>query len=260
MSPHSPLESAADRSALLSFERVTKAYPDGRQRIVVLREACFDIYAGDFIGILGPRRTGKTTLLRLAAGIELPDAGTVSFAGRDMASISTLDRGRLLRGEIGLLATDHWRPRRRERVVDLVALPLIGDGATMHEARRTARRMLQWADAADCADDLAEMLSVGERTRVMLARALVCEPRLLLVDEPAVIPSPSGRDEFYELLRAGAREHNAALVVASEDPTPLRGATVMMSIGDGELCSSDERGVVLSFPERRAGGTEQPGS
>jgi ABC-type cobalamin/Fe3+-siderophores transport system ATPase subunit len=251
---------SAAGSPLLAFEHVTKGYPDGRRRIVVLERVSFAVHAGDFVGILGPPRTGKSTLMRLAAGIEAPDDGTVSFQGRDLGRMSTLERGRLLRTRIGLLATDDWRPGRVERAVDLVALPLVSDGATLHEARRRARRMLDWAGAAEYADELARALSVGERTRAMLARALVREPHLLLVDEPAVTPTLGERDELYELLRSGARERGAALLVASQDRNALRGACVLMTIGDGELCSTGEPGVVLPFRDRRASGMERPRS
>ncbi len=251
---------SAGASPLLAFERVTKGYPDGRRRIVVLQRASFAVHAGDFVGVLGSRRTGKSTLIRLAAGIEAPDDGTVVFEGRDLARMSALQRGRLLRTRIGLLATDDWRPGRVERVVDLTALPLVSDGATLHEARRRARRMLDWAGAAEYADEPAEALSAGERTRVMLARALVREPQLLLVDEPAVPPTLGERDELYELLRTGARRHRAALLVASQDRDALRGAGVLMTIGDGELCATGEPGVVLPFRERRASRVERPRS
>jgi ABC-type cobalamin/Fe3+-siderophores transport system ATPase subunit len=252
--------SAAGSTPLLAFEHVSKFYPDGRRRIAVLEQVSFEVYAGDFIGVLGARRAGKSTLLRLAAGVEQPDGGTISYAGSDIAGMSLLERNRLLRSDIALLATDDWRPGRGERVVDLVALGLVSDGATLHEARRAARQALHWAGAAEYADDLALTLAAGERTRVMLARALVREPRLLLVDEPAMIPGVSEREELYALLRSGVRERGAALVVVSEDASAVRGATVVMSIGDGELCSTAEPGVVVRFPERRASGMERPGS
>ena len=85
---------------LLSFECVSKSYPDGRRRIVVLEQASFAVHEGDFVGILGARRTGKSTLLRLAAGIESPDKGTIDFGGRDLARISALERGRVLTEQI----------------------------------------------------------------------------------------------------------------------------------------------------------------
>lgn len=225
----------ADGAPLLRFQEVSKAYPDGRRRIEVLQRVSFEIHPGERVGVLGARRTGKSTLLRLAAGIQAPDAGRVEFEGRDLASMGAVHRERLLRDRIGFLASDDWHPARGERVVDLVALPLLSDGATMHEARRRARKTLVWAGASDCADELAAPLAVGERMRVMLARALVRQPRLLLVDEPALVPSPQEREALYELLRDGAERHRAALVVASEDTEVGRGTDVLMSIGDGDV-------------------------
>ena len=255
--------SAAGGVPVLRFEQVTKAYPDGRRRTVVLEQVSFEIHRGAHVGILGSRRSGKSTLLRLAAGVDAPDGGHIDFEGRDLARMSALQRERLLRHDIGLLASDDWRPARGERVVDLVALPLLSDGATLHEARRVARRMLNSLDATDYADDLAASLAAGQRLRAMLARALVREPRLLLVDEPAVVPSSVERLELYALLRAGAREHEATLIVASEDTEATRGTDVLMEIGGGELLrTGEEAGVVVPLfgTPRRPGGLERSGS
>jgi ABC-type lipoprotein export system ATPase subunit len=249
---------AGSAPPLLRFEQVSKSYPDGRRRIPVLQQVSFEIEPGEHVGVIGSRRTGKSTLLRLAAGIAMPDEGTIQFEGDDLAEMSTLRRGRLLRDRIGLLASEDWHPAKGERVVDLVALPLVSDGASMSEARRRARRMLSWAEAGDCADDLAAPLATGERVRVMLARALVREPRLLLVDEPAVVPSLEERKALYGLLREGAREYGAALLVASEDTEAGQETDVLMSIGAGDLLQvGGESAIVVPFPQRHA--SRQPG-
>jgi ABC-type lipoprotein export system ATPase subunit len=248
--------SAAGGQSLLRFEEVSKAYTDGRRRNVVLERASFAVHRGDRVGVLGARRTGKSTLLRLAAGLEAPDEGRVLFDGADLARMPARRRDRLLRRRIGLLVSDNWWPAKGERVVDLVALPLVSDGATMHEAHRRARRTLNQAGATEWADDLAASLAVGERLRAMLARALVREPDLLLVDEPAMVPSPRERSEFYELMRACAHDHRTTLVVASEDSEAVRGTDVLISIGDGELVrTGGEPGVVVPFPARHATGS-----
>lgn len=255
-------DSSAGGAPVLRFEQVTKTYPDGRLRTVVLEQTSFAIHPGEHVGIRGPRRSGKSTLLRLAAGVEAPDGGRIAFEGRDMGQMSARQRDRLLRSGIGLVASYDWRPAKGERVVDLVALPLVSEGATLHEARRRARRTLHWLDATEYADDLAGALAAGDRMRVMLARALVRKPRLLLIDEPAVAPSSTERLELYALLRACAREHQATLIVASEDSDATRGTDVLMSIGGGELLrTGEEPGVVVPFPApRRPGGLERSGS
>jgi ABC-type methionine transport system ATPase subunit len=233
---------------LLSFENVSKRYPDGTREIVVLDDASFEIDEGVFTGVWGARRAGKSTLLRLMAGVELPDMGSVCFGGRDMAGMSAVQRERLLRGEIALMTTAGWHPHSRETVVEHVALALGSSTSSMHEARRRARRALDSVGMAGHDDDLTRSLSLAERMRVMLARALVREPRLLLVDEPASVPSLMERDFLYGLLRDLTRQSGTTLVVASEEMAPLHGAEVVMSIGDGELCSTDERGTIVHFP------------
>lgn len=233
---------------LLSFENVSKRYPDGHRQIVVLDRASFEFGQGVFIGIWGGRRAGKSTLLRLMAGVEAPDSGAVCFMGRDMAVMSALERERLLRGEIALMVTGDWHPGSRETVVEHVGLVLGSSSASVPEAHRRARLMLGRVGMDDHADELTRSLSLAERLRVTLARALVREPRLLLVDEPALIPSLMERDALYRLLREVTQESNTTLVVASEEMAPLHGAEIVMSVGNGELCSTDERGVVTRFP------------
>jgi putative ABC transport system ATP-binding protein len=233
---------------LLSFENVSKRYPDGSRETVVLDGACFEIDAGVFTGVWGSRRAGKSTLLRLMAGVESPDSGRVCFDGRDMAGMSLLARERLLRSEIALIAMSDWHPIGRETVVEHVALSLGSNMSSMSAARRSALRCLEHVGMAGHADDLTRSLSLTERVRLILARALVREPRLLLVDEPASIPSLSERDALYRLLRDVTRASGRTLVIASEEMAPLHGAEVVMSIGDGELCSTDERATVVRFP------------
>jgi putative ABC transport system ATP-binding protein len=215
-----------------------------------------EVDAGDFVGVWGPRRSGKTTLLRVAAGIEAPNAGAVCFDGHVLTRMGAGERARLLRTNGIAHVSGDWRPQLSQLVVDSVAMSLLSDRMSLREARPLARRALTRVGAGDCADVATSRLSQGERIRVALARAIVREPRLLLIDEPAVSPSPLECDELYELLRSLARERRLAVVVASEDLEALEGARRIMSISNGELRSMDPAGVVLAFPERRAARAE----
>jgi ABC-type lipoprotein export system ATPase subunit len=234
-------------AVLLSFEQVSKRYPEGRGSTTVLDRVSLEIDAGDFVGLWGPRRAGKTTLLRIAAAIELPDEGKVCFDGHVVAELSRRERARLLRHRgIGLTSAS-GAPLSGGRAVEYVALPLLSDGISVREAEPLARRALERADATAYADlDLAR-LAVGERMRVELARALVHGPRLLLVDEPATLPSPRDAQRLYELLGTLGRSRELAVVIASEDVEALQGVSRMMSISDGVLRSTDAPGVVVRF-------------
>jgi ABC-type lipoprotein export system ATPase subunit len=245
---------------LLSFLNVTKRYADGGRQITVLDQVSLELDAGVSIGVYGARRSGKSTLLRMAAGIVLPDAGSVYFDGREMSQMSSGARGRLLRGAIAFMAAGDWRVNPGESVVEHVATSLGSEGLTMREAKRRALRILDEVGiGAAGAEEMTASLSLSESTRVMLARALAREPRLLVLDESALMANLGERDRFYALLRACARERNMALLLASEDMAALQGVNVLMSIADGELCSTEERGTLVRLPGRRAAGSELSG-
>jgi lipoprotein-releasing system ATP-binding protein len=256
----SPASNGSDRTTLLAFEEVTRRHPDGHRELVVLDRASFAIDRGLFAGVYGARRSGKSSLLRLAAGIELPDSGVVRIGGRSTAAMSAVQRERLLRGEVCLVCIDDWHPKPHESVVDYVALALGCEGATLRQARLRARRTLSRIGLEQHGDEPAGRLSLGERLRAMLARALVREPRLLLVDEPAVIPRLRDRDELVLTLRDAAAEHRATLLIASEEMGPLHGADLVISVGGGEVNVAVPRlGRVVPFPGGRGPGGGQGG-
>jgi ABC-type lipoprotein export system ATPase subunit len=245
---------------LLSFLNVSKRYPDGGHDVLVLDHVSLEIDAGVSVGVYGARRSGKSTLLRLAAGIALPDSGTIRFDGRDITQMAGRERSRLLRGEIAFMCAADWRANTGETVVDHVATSLGSEGLTMREARRRAMHVLDRVEiGAAGAQEPTTSLSAAESVRVMLARALVRDPRLLVLDEPALFPSLSERDSFYAMLRSAARERDLALLVASEEMAALQGFKVLISIADGELVSTEAQGTVVALPGRRRAGTEWSG-
>ncbi len=239
-------------SPLLAFEEVTKRAADaGARGVPILDAISFELDHGETVGVWGMRRSGKSTLLRIAAGVESPDGGTVRFEGRDLTRLSRSEVTRLLRTSIGLATTDAGGTRN-EIVVDHVALPALSVGATLRGAQIAAREQLERVGAANRADTRMGDLSPGERTRVGIARALVRDPLLLLVDEPGSTPSPTDRDEIYALLRTLGREPTLTLIVASEDLAAVRVAHRAMTLGDGKLRSSERSGQLLRFPGQRA--------
>ncbi len=237
--------------SLLSFEHVTKRHWDGRRPFAVLDDVSFEVDVGDFVGIWGVRRSGKSTLLRLAAGMELPDEGRILFEGHDLAQLSGDARAELLRaGGIGFV-TSNWRPTVRQETIEYVALPLLADSLNLRQALQVAGKELERMGVLSCAHMPTDMLSLGEALRVGLAAALVCGPRLLLVDEPAMVLSPIERQELYELITSFGRASTPAVVVASEDLGIVRRARRKMTISSGVLRSTDKEGEVVSFPRRR---------
>jgi putative ABC transport system ATP-binding protein len=252
---HARISLADATPPLLSLARVSRRFPDGERQIVALDGVSLELDAGAVVGVYGARRSGKSTLLRIASAIESPDAGTVRFEGRDVTRISARRRAELLRGPLALLAADGWHTSPGETVLDHVAMSAGSDGLTLREARRRAHDVLERVGAAAVrAEEMTASLSLREHARVMLARALVREPRLLLVDEPAPMPSLGEREEFCALLRAIARERRMALLLASEDMSALQGVDTLLSLSVGELCSAEPLGTVVELPLRRTAG------
>ena len=239
--------------SLFAFEHVTKSYPDGRRQRNVLDDVSFEVDAGDFVGIWGMRRCGKSTLLRLAAGVELPDAGRILFEGQDLTALSSDDRAGLLRSYgIGFVFPG-WRPSVVQTAIDYVATSLLADGFNLREARDVAHRQLDRVSALNYAYTLTDRLSIDEMLRVGLAQALAGEPKLLLVDEPAVVPSPIERQEIYGLITSLGRSSKQAVLIASEDLEIVRRARRQMTMdGEGTLRSMDREGELVTFPRKRS--------
>jgi predicted ABC-type transport system involved in lysophospholipase L1 biosynthesis ATPase subunit len=248
--------------SLLALASVSKRCRSGRRETVVLERASLEIDPGERVGVWGLRRSGKSTLLRVAAGLERPDGGTVRFDGEDVWALPDRARALLRRRSIGFAsplagADAIWHASRVASIVDHVALPLLADGWPPSAASARAVAVLERLGAIDCAGLRPAELSPGEATRVAVARALVREPRLFVVDEPAITPNPRERDEIRHLLATLADEDGLALLVASEDVSALRGSSRVLTVADGRLASSSERGgevVPLASRRSRSGG------
>jgi predicted ABC-type transport system involved in lysophospholipase L1 biosynthesis ATPase subunit len=237
---------------LLSLEGVTKRFPAGLDEIPVLENVWIDVEEGDFIGVQGERRSGKSILLRIAAGWEPPDEGNVVFAGRDVWSGSEGARARLRRRDgIGLVA-GAWRPASNKPAVRHLQEALACERVSLREAAEPARRSLERVGLAHGAYTPSDRLSPGELIRLGLAMRLIHRPRLLLIDEPAILLRPSDSDELYDLLGQLARDRELAVVVASEELAPIRMAARRFSLDDGALRSmGPPAGQVLEFPDPR---------
>jgi putative ABC transport system ATP-binding protein len=215
--------------SLLVLDRVSKRYASGRRQQMVLRQVSLDVAPGELVGIWGRRRSGRTTLLRVAAGIERPDEGVVRFDGIDLAR----DRGRILGSQ---LAYCHMRfgTGRGQDVAEHVAVALLASGISPSRARARAEAVLERAGAASCSALEPRELDATEAVRASIARGLVVEPRMLLIDEPTNGVDLRQRDSILELLR-GIADEGVAVVVTAGEMTALTGSDRVLSISDGEL-------------------------
>jgi putative ABC transport system ATP-binding protein len=166
---------------LLRLQGVSKAYRRGGRRLRVLVDVSLQLELGEVGAVVGARNEGKTTLLKIAAGIEPPDTGEVRVGAHELSLLGREERSRLLGGEIAWIHREG--PGVRLEVLDYLGLPLaMGRGRGRREARERVQRALERVGAARCARRRWEELSDWERVLVGLARGIVCEPRLLVLD------------------------------------------------------------------------------
>jgi putative ABC transport system ATP-binding protein len=237
-------------SALLQFSDVSKSYRRGARGLHVLREACFELHAGEVISVLGMRGQGKTTLLRIAAGMESADSGVVCFEGRDLAELSDGELSRLLGARIAWAGRSG--PGMRMRMLDYVAMPLlVGRAKNRRAAYARAHGALERVGAQGCAAAEWESISDWERALVEIAQAIAAEPGLLLVDDVTDALGIRETDELTALLRELSRETQLGVLMSVSDAQATLWSDRIMTLSGGRLTQGPQApsGNVIEFPD-----------
>jgi ABC-type multidrug transport system ATPase subunit len=215
--------------SLLELEHVARSYSRGHGRRIVLRDVSLSLDVGELVAIWGLRRSGRSTLLRIAAGLEAPTAGVVRFAGSDLAA-----RGRgEPRSEIGYCRRT-FGPNDGRGVLEQLVTGQLARGVRPEQAVARAHGALARVEVQHCAALEPGELSVAETVRVAIARALANRPRLLVIDEPTLGVDLLERDSILALLRALADE-GVAVLTSTETSAGLVGAGRALSLSEGEL-------------------------
>ena len=197
---------------IIELEDISFAY----DTVSVLKDINLDIHQGDYLGIVGPNGAGKTTLLKIMLGILKPDTGAVKLFGTSIDSFR--DRSKIGYVPQKAAAVDANFPANVEEVV------LMGRYArrglfhfVTNEDRELTRTALKQVGMLEYRSRLIGDLSGGQQQRVFIARALVCQPEVIFLDEPTIAVDQKTQDEFYGLLRSLNREFGLTLVLISHD-------------------------------------------
>ncbi len=191
---------------MLRIRNLCKSYEGARR--VVLRGVDLHLAAGEYVAIMGESGVGKSTLLNLVAGLDVPDDGQIEVDSKSLAGLSDDALTRLRREKMGFVfQAFHVLPYLS--VVQNVALPLNLLGADPRTAAQRARSMLDAVGLGDRVSSAPRELSGGELQRVAIARALVHEPKLVLADEPTGNLDPDSADQVLALLRDQIKARNA---------------------------------------------------
>ena len=219
---------------MLELRDLVKHYPAvGGETVRAVDGVSLRVAPGEMVALYGPSGSGKTTLLLMVATLLEPTAGAVLIGGRDVSSLSEREASHFRLSELGFIR-QNFDLLPGVTAIDNAILKLL-KRMRWRDAQREITPLLERLGLGERLRHRAETLSMGERQRVMIARALSTEPRLLLADEPTgSLDTQRGR-EVLELLRELCRERQVAVVLVSHDPMAAHYADRVFALHDGRL-------------------------
>jgi putative ABC transport system ATP-binding protein len=231
---------------LIRARGLDKTYHRGAEEIHVLRGLNLDVAAGQFVAFMGPSGSGKTTLLNLVGGLDVPSAGTITVAGRELTKMT--------RRELAA-----WRARHVGFVFQLynllpvltaarnIELPLLLTSLSSAERKTRVEAALRIVGLQDRSRHYPRQLSGGQEQRVSIARAIVAAPDFLLCDEPTGDLDRQAADHILDLLSTLVTEHKTTVLMVTHDPRAAERADTIFHLEKGVLV--DE----VSKPEQEVG-------
>lgn len=252
-------------STVLRTEKVCKSF--GEQQ--VLHEVDLEIYKGDFVSIVGSSGSGKSTLLTILGGIDRPTSGKVYLGDECISSAGEKQLAVLRRTKIGFVF-QFFNLAPYLTAEENVLLPIMLSGRVTAEQRKKAADLMEYLGIADCAKKLPGKMSGGEQQRVAIARGLVFDPEVILLDEPTGNLDSKSSLEIMRLLKRINSEMSATIVQVTHSEFNAAFGNRIIAIKDGKInalevsdlgtdsCFSTGKGVAAVAdpePERTAENT-----
>jgi len=200
----------------LSLRDVVKTYVMGADTVHALRGVSLDIHRNEYVAVMGPSGSGKSTLMNVIGCLDTPTSGTYSLEGQMVADMSEYQLADIRNQRIGFVfQTFNLIPRTS--VFHNVELPLIYAGVSKGERRARAERAIERVGLSDRMKHKPNELSGGQRQRVAIARALVCNPSIILADEPTGNLDSKTGDEIMSVLDELHKAGQTIILVTHED-------------------------------------------
>jgi len=230
-----------DTPALLRAEGLAKRYASGDQVLEVFAGLDLEVRRGERLALVGPSGAGKSSLLHLLGLLDAPSAGRIWLDGRELTELPEPELARVRNREIGFV----WQINTllpEFTAEENAAMPLLIRGETAPKAIAAARERLGEVGLAERAHHRAGELSGGEQQRVVLARALVGRPRLLLADEPTGNLDEDTGTRIMELLESLHAAHGLTSVYVTHNPAFARRAERVLELRHGGLHAGKPEG------------------
>lgn len=220
---------------MLELQRVVKHYPSSGGEVVrAIDGVTMSVASGELVTLYGPSGSGKTTLLLMVAALLAPDSGEVRVEGRAVSRLTAREGARYRRLELGFVR-QQLDLLPGVPAIDNAALKLFDNRIGVREAHQRVTPLLKRLGLGERLHHLAEELSMGERQRVLIARALSTGPKLVLADEPTGSLDTQRSREVLALLGEICRDDRVAMLLVTHDPQAAAIADRVLTLRDGRL-------------------------
>jgi lipoprotein-releasing system ATP-binding protein len=207
---------AEPATPIFRVENLSKVYRSGSSDLAVLDGVSFDVHRGELLALVGESGAGKSTLLHLLGGLDRPTSGTIYYKSKDISGLGDSELADFRNREVGFVWQIHYLlPEFTAQ--ENVMMPLLIRGASHGDAASTARARLEEVGLGARVAHRAGELSGGEQQRVVLARALVANPSVLLADEPTGNLDVRTGEMIFELLDRLHRSNNLTSVLVTHN-------------------------------------------
>ncbi len=234
---------------LLSLQNISRHYPSGEEVVRALDGVSLDIFAGEFVAIMGQSGSGKTTLMNMIGCLDRPTSGAYLVEGRDVSSLTRDEQAKLRSRTFGFIY-QRYNLLETASAQENVELPAIYAGVKKEERGHLAAALLEKLGLGDRLKNRPNALSGGQQQRVAIARALVNNPAIVLADEPTgALDSRSG-EEVMALLKS-LNEEGRTIILITHDEKVASHAHRQIRIADGRIVSDEKSGAAKDEETKR---------
>ncbi len=221
-------------ASIVEIRHLTKSYRRGEQVVPVLTDINFDIPEGEFVALMGPSGSSKSTLLNLIAGLDKPDSGELRVGGVDITALGEAELADWRAAHVGFIF-QFYNLMPVLTAFENVELPLLLTSLGRSERRDRVEMTLGLVGLSDRMEHYPSELSGGQQQRVAIARAIITDPTLLVADEPTGDLDRHSAGEVLGLMGRLHSEIGKTIIMVTHDPHSAERARVIRHLDKGEL-------------------------